>query len=61
MNIELPNPVIQECIDAGIIQTSWSMNSIESRSSHAQRLTYNVGEYVVAKVQSLFNATKRLK
>lgn len=60
MNIDIPNSVIQECIDAGIIQTSWSINSTESRSSHTQRLTYNVGEYVVAKVQKVFNSTKRL-
>lgn len=56
MQIDLPNPIIQDCIDAGVIQMKGSVWSIETRSSHTQRLTYHVGEYVIAKVQKLFNS-----
>lgn len=61
MQIELPNKITQACLDSGIIQEWWSIKTAESRGSHVQRLTYNVWEFVVSKVNKIFNETKRIK
>ncbi len=50
MKIDIPNSVIQELVDANIIQTHGSVQSIEMRSSHATRLQWHFAEYVSAMI-----------
>ena len=48
MKIEIPNIVIQELVDANIIQTHWNIHSTEVRSQQATRLQWHFAEYVSA-------------
>lgn len=48
MIINLHENTVKLAVDAAIVQNSWSMNSIETRSRICERLTHQVWEHVCA-------------
>lgn len=48
MKIEIPESIIQEMIEASIIQTHGNVQSAEARWQQVQRLEYHIAEYVIA-------------
>lgn len=60
MLIELPNSIIQEAIEAHLIQQKWSINSTEGRSREVQRRESHVAEIVCAIIAREFYKQKLL-
>jgi hypothetical protein len=48
MKVDIPDSLIQECIDSNLIQTHGSVHSSEARGQQVQRLEYHIAEIVVA-------------
>lgn len=48
MLVNIPDAIIQEMVDANIIQQFWSVKTADLRWNHVHRLTYHVWEYVLA-------------
>ena len=47
MKIEIPNAIVQEALEAYLIQDKWSINSTEWRSREAERRQYHFSEIVI--------------
>ncbi len=59
--IPIPNSIIQEAIDAWIIQMKWSAGSVESRSRDVERIEHHLAEIVIAVIQKEVQKYLRLK
>jgi hypothetical protein len=61
-NILIPIPVslVQEAIDCGIIQTTWTPKSAELRSREVERREKHFAELVIAIINKELNKQKRL-
>lgn len=49
--IPIPNSIIQEAIDAWIIQMKWSAGSVEIRSRQVEVMEKHIAEIVIAVIQ----------
>lgn len=48
MQIDIPTNIVQEAIDADVIQSAWSVWWIEARSRAVQMIEHHIGEIVSA-------------
>ena len=61
MLIEIPNVIVQEALDANVIQMKWSLGSVEIRSRQVEALEHHIGEIVSALIIKQYNQQLRLK
>lgn len=59
--IPIPNSIIQECIDAWIIQTKWSNSSFEVRSRQVEVMEKHIAEIIIGVVQKEVQKYLKLK
>ena len=60
MKIDIPDILIQELVEANVIQRSGSIHSVESRGNQVTRLQWHFAEYVTALIAKQMQKRKML-